>query len=644
MAVRMAGGNLLLSILLGILATAATSTPGLACFDAEPESAKKPNVCFNTYKVKSETDTAEECAVKCLADPKCQQFAHGTANYADPKTCRFSYACPQPTSFLAGFDGFLRKTTPECSRPGPAPAPVQPTPAPGPPTLFHLDSAKDFTGLTGGASITANPKLNLRSGSPNTHTTAAVALALPPGAIVTSVLFSYRYCFGWSATGPGANFTLQIAQKIAYASPAFTDYPYSKSNPVYSPPVNITLDKLSIDVPESGVSRIEFDFANNARNVQLLLPMTIAITCAGGSCFKPTPAPVPTLLPTPAPTKSMGNVTVLFEDGNKDDRNRTWACVRGTGLIRAPNNSLLAFSGGQTSCADGAIGFGLLLRSSHDNGSTWTPIQYIAGDDDALGGYSAPMVDKQRKTVLLLYNRKFVETWLTRSTDNGVTWSPAVNMTNVFGSANCQLGPPGGVQLANGRLVLAVHGENGTAALFSDDGGHKWQLGEPVKFPADGSIGNGGESQLVDDKRGPLGLSMIIRVSSKDVLMNHAIAQSDDGGASWGMARVVTQLTGPTCQGSISRLDDGRLLMSAPHYPRWRYPADRKNMTVMLFKPEHGINTTNGTSGALEVEAMQQIWSGPAAYSGLSSDGQFVMFEGGLTYRYASTMIARITL
>ena len=67
-------------------------------------------------------------------------------------------------------------------------------------------------------------------------------------------------------------------------------------------------------------------------------------------------------------------------------------------------------------------------------------------------------------------------------------------------------------------------------------------------------------------------------------------------------------------------------------------------MTVMLFKPEHGINTTNGTSGTLEVEAMQQVWTGPAAYSALSPDGQFVMFEGGFTYRYASTMIARVEL
>jgi sialidase-1 len=511
------------------------------------------------------------------------------------------------------------------------------------PTLFHLSSAKDFTGVTGGASITANPKLNLRSGSPNTHTTAAVALALPPGVVVTSVAFNYRYCFGWSTTGPGANFTLQIAKKVAYASPGFTDYPYSKSDPVYSPPVNITLAKLSIAVPSSGLSRIEFDFVNTGRNVQLLLPMTIAITCAGGSCLKPTPAPIPTPPPTPAPTRSMGNVTVLFEDGDKDDRNHTWACVRGAALVRAPNNSLLAFSGGGSSCTDGDVGFGILLRSSHDNGTTWTPIQYVAGDYHSIGGYSAPIVDKQRKTVLLLYNRKYVETWLTRSTDNGVTWSAAVNMTDVIGSANCQLGF-GGVQLSNGRLVVAVHGTNGTAALFSDDGGQNWQHGKPVKFPADGSIANGGESQLVDDKRGPLGLTMTIRVSSKNVLMNHAIAQSDDGGETWGMARVVTQLTGPTCQGSISRLDDGRLLMSAPHYQRWRYAADRKNMTVMLFKPEHGINTTNGTSGTLEVEAMQQIWSGPAAYSGLSPDGQFVMFEGGYSYRYASTMIARITL
>jgi hypothetical protein len=64
---------------------------------------------------------------------------------------------------------------------------------------------------------------------------------------------------------------------------------------------------------------------------------------------------------------------------------------------------------------------------------------------------------------------------------------------------------------SSGRLVMAVHGAKGTGALYSDDGGNAWKLGAPVPF--DTGVVSGGESQLVDDKRTPTSLSMIIRVS-----------------------------------------------------------------------------------------------------------------------------------
>ena len=53
--------------------------------------------------------------------------------------------------------------------------------------------------------------------------------------------------------------------------------------------------------------------------------------------------------------------------------------------------------------------------------------------------------------------------------DNGLTWGKPTNLTAAIGVL--ALGPPGGVQLASGRLVMAVHGANGTAALYSDDAG-----------------------------------------------------------------------------------------------------------------------------------------------------------------------------
>ena len=83
-------------------------------------------------------------------------------------------------------------------------------------------------------------------------------------------------------------------------------------------------------------------------------------------------------------------------------------------------------------------------------------------------GYIAPVVDSHRNKTILLYNRRFVEVWSTESYDNGHTWSDPVNRTSLAGIA---LGPPGGVQINSGRLVVAAHDGNGTFSIFSDDGG-----------------------------------------------------------------------------------------------------------------------------------------------------------------------------
>jgi hypothetical protein len=188
----------------------------------------------------------------------------------------------------------------------------------------------------------------------------------------------------------------------------------------------------------------------------------------------------------------LGNATTIFTAGDRDQWNQSWACVRGPALVRAPNGSLLAFARGMSSCADGAVGWSILSRVSDDNGSTWGAINAIASDANTTGGYVGPTVDRNRGTVLLLYNRRFVETWQTSSSDSGATWTAPTNITNDIGVL--AIGPPGGVQLSSGRLVQAVHGARGTAALFSDDGGVSWRLGSPVAFPS--GVASGGESQV----------------------------------------------------------------------------------------------------------------------------------------------------
>ena len=95
------------------------ATDPLDCFAEEPEAAQLPNVCFGGYDVKTESNSSADCAAKCLADPKCLSFVKATATYSDPHACRLSHTCAAPTSFLAGFDGFVRKIAQaECALPG----------------------------------------------------------------------------------------------------------------------------------------------------------------------------------------------------------------------------------------------------------------------------------------------------------------------------------------------------------------------------------------------------------------------------------------------------------------------------------------------------------------------------------------------
>ena len=41
---------------------------------------------------------------------------------------------------------------------------------------------------------------------------------------------------------------------------------------------------------------------------------------------------------------------------------------------------------------------------------------------------------------------------------------------------------------------------------------------------------------------------------------------------------------------------------------------------------------------------MVEVWKGPSAYSAMDTEGEFVLFEGGAAYRYASVMIVRTNL
>ena len=183
--------------------------------------------------------------------------------------------------------------------------------------------------LAGGATFIsghgAPTGMAIRSGSSGASTGASFPsdMVLSPGSTVTAVSLSYRYIVGYekSPSGTGATLSVLISDldaatndgTVVYTSPHLTQYAYSHNESNYSAPVPVHWSGAS-KVPAAsagGGRRLQMAFHNNDRNLQILVPFEVNITCTGAdACLvkanapKPAPAPPPPAPPTPAPPKS----------------------------------------------------------------------------------------------------------------------------------------------------------------------------------------------------------------------------------------------------------------------------------------------------------------------------------------------------
>lgn len=160
------------------------------------------------------------------------------------------------------------------------------------------------------------------------------------------------------------------------------------------------------------------------------------------------------------------------------------------------------------------------------------------------------------------------EVWMSYSDDDGMTWSTPVYQPQlvVSGWQWMGLGPPGGIQLASGRLLIPGYHTNkwkgdGCASrghtIYSDDHGVSWRLGsEDFGRPY---LAN--ECQAVELQNG----SVLINART---VSNHRIqVVSHDGGVTFDEPYVVQGLQQPLegCEGSLVRdASSGKLYFSDP--------------------------------------------------------------------------------
>lgn len=276
-------------------------------------------------------------------------------------------------------------------------------------------------------------------------------------------------------------------------------------------------------------------------------------------------------------------------------------------MVVSQAGTVLAFCEGRRHDASDFGDIDLLLRRSFDQGKTWGRRQLVFDDGEATIGNPCPVVDKGTGTIWLPFCRNNERVYVTKSTDDGSTWSTPVEITSdvklpKWGPMGT--GPGHGIQLRSGRLLIpcwsyrpGYERPGETFCFYSDDNGATWRLGESV-----GGIYWGDECEAVETEDDVVYLD--VRSGDKPL---RAYSWSRDGGVTWSEVRWHHDVPEPSsCQGSVVRFTDcryqdrNRVLLANAAGP------ERERLTIRLSYNE-----------CLTWSAGKVLWPGPAAYSDL---------------------------
>jgi sialidase-1 len=359
--------------------------------------------------------------------------------------------------------------------------------------------------------------------------------------------------------------------------------------------------------------------------------------------------------------------TVVFESGTEG-----YDTFRIPAITRATDGTLLAFAEGRVEGGGDTGDIDLVLRRSTDNGRTWGQLQVVGDNGPNVFGNPAPVIDPATGDVVLLttHNAGHVteaqimrgevtpeesrRVFVQRSADHGQTWSEAIDITADTKDPDWRwyaTGPVHGIALEHGphagRLVIPANhstspdpgsGDTGQEpyyygghVLYSDDGGHSWQIGG-IDTPLDGVV-NPNETTAVELADGTIYFNTRDHRGTSPT--NRAATTSRDGGASFDRPyEPVSDLVAPIVQGAVFKLSRAadrheRLVFSAPGHPSTRH-----DLTLR----------SSFDDGASWAESLV-VHHGPAAYSDLvETSDRFlgVLYENGDQGTYERITFARI--
>jgi sialidase-1 len=300
------------------------------------------------------------------------------------------------------------------------------------------------------------------------------------------------------------------------------------------------------------------------------------------------------------------------------------------------------------------------LRRSLDGGQTWLPLQVVSSVPGKTCGNPVPVIDPASGDIVLVTvqngadaveltpacgtdsesgRRVFVQ----RSTDDGASWSPTVEITAQVKPSDWgwyATGPCHGIALTSGRLVVPANHSfvpsepvddlirlNGGHCIVSDDGGVTWSVGFVDRN--DGAEINANETTVAELPDGRLYFNARNHQGTGPARVH---AWSSDGGLTLDAPYAgIPEVTAPGIQGSVLVLSDGRLLLSTPVNP-----TSRRELTVF-------VSDDSGESW----RAALVVHPGMAGYSDLvlRPDGSIgIFYEAGETSSFATLRFATFAL
>ena len=319
------------------------------------------------------------------------------------------------------------------------------------------------------------------------------------------------------------------------------------------------------------------------------------------------------------------------------------ALYRIPGIVATTKGTVLAYCEARKNARSDWGEIEVHLRRSTDDGKTWNAPQHIAHDGSRIEGNPnkknggereqtvnnpVAIVNRETGAIEFLYCINYARCFSMRSTDDGLTWSKPIEITDAFVQFRekydwkvIATGPGHGIQLESGRLVVPVwiaygklgdHHPSAVGTITSDDHGETWQAGD-LAVPNEGEFGDPNETILTELSDGRV--MLVSRSVSKP--NRKLISLSPDGARNWSAPFFHEQLWEPVCMASIIAHPSapGTLIFSNPHslsrdQDGKEIPAGRGRRENLSIKLSRDDGKTWPTSKTLE--------PGPSAYSDLA--------------------------